>query len=98
MSCTTMDHCYPQNGPGGHTVKGTRCFCGKRAWGSWDDRGRPLAATRAPAAPRLPRRRSLVRLVISGVNSLWFVDSVDREAGMFHVEGKGWHEPSEVIR
>lgn len=30
-TCTTLDHCYPQNAPGGHTAPGTPCYCGKRS-------------------------------------------------------------------
>lgn len=32
-SCTTLDHCYPQNAPQSSTAPGTPCFCGKRTWG-----------------------------------------------------------------
>lgn len=32
-SCTTMDHCYPQNAPDRKTAAGTPCFCGRRTWG-----------------------------------------------------------------
>lgn len=32
-SCTSLDHCYPQNAPDAKTSPGTPCFCGKRTWG-----------------------------------------------------------------
>lgn len=28
--CTSIDHCYPQNAPGGKTLPETRCYCGKK--------------------------------------------------------------------
>lgn len=78
------------------TVDGTPCYCGKRHWNQ-DSPSYAGPTTKAPPA-RLPRRGTLVRLAIDGLTTLWFVDQVDRDAGMFHVEGKGWHEAGEVIR
>lgn len=31
-SCTSLDHCYPQNAPDAKTAPGTPCFCGDRTW------------------------------------------------------------------
>lgn len=33
MTCTTLDHCYPQNAPDRKTAAGTPCYCGRRTWG-----------------------------------------------------------------
>lgn len=32
-SCTTLDHCYPQNAANSSTAPGTPCYCGSRTWG-----------------------------------------------------------------
>lgn len=33
MTCTAIDHCYPQNAPDRKTAAGTPCYCGRRTWG-----------------------------------------------------------------
>jgi hypothetical protein len=91
-SCTTLDHIYPA------TQDGTPCYCGRRRWNA-DSSGYAGPTTPAkPAATRkLPRRGQMVRLTIDGLTTLWFVDETDREAGMFHIEGKGWHEVADIV-
>jgi len=32
MTCTTLDHCYPQNAPDRKTAAGTPCYCRRRTW------------------------------------------------------------------
>lgn len=91
MNCTTLDHIYPA------TVDGTPCYCGKRRWNQ-DGTNYAGPTTKPARVVRLPRRGSMVRLAIDGLETLWCVDQVDRESNMFHIEGKGWHEPQEIIR
>lgn len=53
-SCTSLDHCYPQNAPDRKTVPGTPCHCGRRYWPG------------APPRKQLRRLKAGATVVVAG--------------------------------
>ena len=97
MTCTSLDHCYPQNAPDKKTAPGTSCFCGRRRWGA-------IGPVKGTAKPR-PLRRFKVgdAVVVLGSNEPRTVTKREREDGVdlyildAPVAGRKYYERTELL-
>jgi hypothetical protein len=93
-TCTSLDHCYPQNAPGRKTAPGTPCFCGRRAW----------SATGKPNR-RAPRRLKVgdVVTVLGSTDGPRTIEKREREDGVdlyildAPVAGRKYYERAELM-